>query len=79
MNEPGAIAFTRTPIGAHAWLEGANLKLIVEALSPDGRLRFRREGATEAGQLADPKNAARDLGLLLGGQIKAEAGDAIVF
>ncbi len=69
----------RTPVGAHAWLEGANLRLIVEALSPDGRLRFRREGATEVGQLAEPDEAARDLGLLLGCQIKAEAGDAIVF
>ncbi len=30
----------KTAIGAHAWFEGAHLKLIVEALSPDGRARF---------------------------------------
>jgi len=68
----------RTPIGAHAWLEGGVLKLIVEALSPDGKLRFRREGETEVGQLADPEASARDLGMGLGLAIKAEAGDAIV-
>jgi hydroxymethylbilane synthase len=68
----------RTPIGAHAWLEGGTLKLIVEALSPDGSLRFRRAGETEVAQLADPQASARDLGLSLGQAVKDEAGDAIV-
>jgi hydroxymethylbilane synthase len=68
----------KTPIGAHAWLEGGSLKLIVEALSPDGELRFRRAGETEISQLSDPMASARDLGLSLGQAVKDEAGDAIV-
>jgi hydroxymethylbilane synthase len=68
----------KTPIGAHAWLEGGQLQLIVEALSPDGELRFRRAGATELSQLSDPLASARDLGLSLGQAVKDEAGDAIV-
>ena len=68
----------KTPIGAHAWLEGGSLKLIVEALSPDGRLSFRRHGDTEVSQLSDPAASARDLGLSLGQAVKDEAGDAIV-
>jgi hydroxymethylbilane synthase len=68
----------RTPIGAHAWLQGGTLKLVVEALSPDGALRFRRAGETEVAQLTDPEASARDLGLSLGQAVKDEAGDAIV-
>ncbi len=68
----------KTPIGAHAWLEGGQLQLIVEALSPDGELRFRRAGATELSQLSDALASARDLGLSLGQAVKDEAGDAIV-
>jgi hydroxymethylbilane synthase len=68
----------RTPIGAHAWLEAGSLHLIVEALSPDGKLRFRRQGATELSQFADAQASARDLGLSLGHAVKDEAGDAIV-
>ena len=34
----------KTAIGAHAWFEGAHLKLIVEALSTDGARRFRHGG-----------------------------------
>src|SRR5215831_1830377 len=41
--ERGALAALegscKTAIGAHAWFEGAALKLVVEALSPDGRAR----------------------------------------
>jgi hydroxymethylbilane synthase len=68
----------KTPVGAHAWLENGDLRLIVEALSPDGALRFRREGTTEISQLSDPLASARDLGLSLGQAVKDEAGDAIV-
>ena len=68
----------KTPIGAHAWLEGGSLKLIVEALSPDGTLRYRRAGDTEVSQLSDPLASARDLGLSLGQAVKDEAGDSIV-
>ena len=68
----------RTPIGAHAWHEGGTLRLVVEALSPDGVLRFRHAGGTELSQLSDPEGSARDLGLSLGHAVKAEAGDSIV-
>ncbi len=80
--ERGALAALegncRTPIGAHAWLEDGALKLVVEALSPGGRQRFRRTGETALAELADPEARAHDLGLSLGGAIKAEAGNAIV-
>ena len=68
----------KTPIGAHAWLEGGSLKLIVEALAPDGSVRFRHSGDSELSQLSDPMASARDLGVSLGQAIKDEAGDAIV-
>ncbi len=71
-------ASCKTPIGAHAWLEGGSCRLIVEALSPDGRLRFRHAGDAELSQHADPEASARALGLSLGEAVKAEAGDAIV-
>jgi hydroxymethylbilane synthase len=67
----------KTPIGAHAWLEGGTLQLIVEALAPDGSVRFRHAGDTELSQLSDRIGSARDLGLSLGEAVKAEAGDAI--
>lgn len=79
--ERGALAALegscKTPVAAHAWLEGGVLKLIVEALSPDGELRFRRAGETELSQLSEPLASARDLGVSLGEAVKAEAGDAI--
>jgi hydroxymethylbilane synthase len=79
--ERGALAALegscRTAIGAHAWLAEGRLKLVVEALSPDGRLRFRREGDTELAAAADPFAAAHGLGLSLGGAIHDEAGDAL--
>jgi hydroxymethylbilane synthase len=70
-------ASCRTALGAHAWLEGGVLKLVVEALSADGRQRFRHAGETEISQLADPQASARDLGLSLGYAVKDAAGDAI--
>jgi hydroxymethylbilane synthase len=79
--ERGALAALegscRTPIGAHAYFEGGRLKLIVEALAPDGSVRFRREGEAELSQSASPQDAARDLGVSLGWAIRDEAGDAI--
>jgi hydroxymethylbilane synthase len=67
----------KTAIGAHAWFEGAHLKLIVEALSNDGRARFRHSGEADLTELEDPEASARALGLSLGLALKAEAGDAI--
>jgi hydroxymethylbilane synthase len=79
--ERGALAALeascRTAVGAHAWLDGGVLKLVVEALSADGRRRFRHAGETEIAQLADPQASARDLGLSLGYAVKEAAGDAI--
>jgi hydroxymethylbilane synthase len=65
----------RTAIGAFSRLEDERLTLIVEALSPDGRQRFRREGA-----LTQPdRDGAFALGLELGRAVRAEAGDRIVW
>jgi hydroxymethylbilane synthase len=71
-------ASCKTAVGAHAWLEGGTVKLVVEALSADGRQRFRHSGETEISQLADPEGSARDLGLSLGLAVKAEGGSAIL-
>jgi len=63
----------RTAIGAYARLDGDRLSLIVEALTPDGARRFRREGeASVAGP--DGEAQARALGLRLGEAIQAEGG-----
>jgi hydroxymethylbilane synthase len=59
-------ASCKTAIGAHAWLDGGTLKLVVEALSSDGRQRFRHVGETDVTQLAEPEASAHDLGLSLG-------------
>jgi hydroxymethylbilane synthase len=67
----------KTAIGAHAWFEGARLKLIVEALSTNGQARFRHAGEADMTELADPEASARDLGLSLGIAVRDEAGDAI--
>jgi hydroxymethylbilane synthase len=67
----------KTAIGAHAWFEGARLRLIVEALSPDGTLRFRHAGEADLTELADAEASARALGLSLGEAVREEAGDVI--
>jgi len=64
----------RTAVGAHARLEGGELKLSVEALTADGRTRWRRDAAAA---LASPE-AAYALGAELGRSIRAEAGDALI-
>ena len=67
----------RTAIGAHGRLDGGRLHLIVEALTPDGARRFRREGEVDVSGEAG-ETAARDLGLRLGGEIGAEGGEALL-
>ena len=67
----------KTAIGAYARFEGAHLKLIVEALSTDGRVRFRHAGEADLTELADSEVSARDLGLSLGTAVRIEAGDQI--
>jgi hydroxymethylbilane synthase len=66
----------RTAMGAHASLDGARLTLVVEALSADGRQRWRREA--EAALSVDPRAEAHAVGLALGHEIRAEAGDRLI-
>jgi hydroxymethylbilane synthase len=79
--ERGALAALegscKTAIGAHARLDGPRLRLVVEALTPDGARRFRREGEADVGGL-DAEAAARALGLRLGEAIREEGGEALV-
>lgn len=79
--ERGALAALegscKTAIGAHARLGESSLNLIVEALSPDGRHRFRREGETVFAPGADREAQARALGLELGKAILEEGGDRL--
>jgi hydroxymethylbilane synthase len=67
----------RTAIGAHAVLDGQRLSMIVEALTPDGVQRFRREGEVMLDG-SDDIAAARELGLELGGAVRIDGGDAII-
>ena len=66
----------RTAIGAHARIEAGVLKLTVEALTPDGRERFRREAELVVG--ADAEAAARAMGERLGEAIRAVGGDRLM-
>jgi hydroxymethylbilane synthase len=66
----------KTAIGAYARLEGDRLDLIVEALTPDGARRFRRQGEADVGG-ADGEAAARALGVRLGLAVLAEGGAAL--
>jgi hydroxymethylbilane synthase len=67
----------KTAIGAHAWFEGSRLKLVVEALTPDGARRFRHAGEADLTELRDAEASARALGTSLGCAVKAEGGDLI--
>lgn len=64
----------RTAVGAHATVAGDTLTLTTEMLAPDGSARWRRMG-----QIAltgpDAESRARSLGLELGKQVHAAAGD----
>jgi hydroxymethylbilane synthase len=80
--ERGALAALegscKTAIGAHAKIEGNRLMLVVEALTPDGAARFRRQGDTEVGgDVGAAEAAARALGLRLGEAVRAEGGAAL--
>ena len=67
----------KTAIGAHARLDGGRVRLIVEALTPDGARRFRREGEADVGG-SDGVAAARALGLRLGEAVGREGGAALI-
>jgi len=79
--ERGALAALdgscRTAIGAYARVEGHRLTLVVEALTPDGARCFRREDGIDVGDVGG-EDAAQALGLRLGAEIRAEAGEALV-
>ncbi len=62
----------RTAVGAWARLEGGRLRLSVEALTPDGAARWRRDGEADADEAS-----ARLLGLELGNAVRADAGDRL--
>jgi hydroxymethylbilane synthase len=66
----------RTAIGALARRQSGSLSFIGEALTPDGTARWRRSETIALSH--DPISAARALGLRLGAEIRAEAGDALV-
>jgi hydroxymethylbilane synthase len=76
--ERGALAALegscKTAIGAHAVIDGAQLALVVEALTPDGARRFRREGETN---VSAGEASAWALGRTLGEAICAEGGPAL--
>lgn len=64
----------RTPIGALGRIEGKRLSFVGEVLTPDGRLRWRREAVADLGD--DPLGESAELGRRLGSEIRAEAGEA---
>lgn len=66
----------RTPIGALARINGAQMSFTGEALTPDGARRWRRSESVALGQ--NPIQNAKNLGERLGSEIRDEAGDAIV-
>jgi hydroxymethylbilane synthase len=67
----------RTAVGAHARLDGRHLSLIVEALTPDGRQRFRRDGEVDLPE-EGAEAAARALGLHLGREVREAGGEALL-
>ena len=67
----------RTAIGAHARLDGDRLTLIVEALTPDGGARYRRQGEVDVSG-SDSEAKARAFGHDFGLQIGREGGEALL-
>jgi hydroxymethylbilane synthase len=66
----------RTPIGALARLNGNQLHFLGEVLTPDGKMRWRREEKITLS--ADTKADAARLGGKLGREIRAEAGETFI-
>jgi hydroxymethylbilane synthase len=69
----------RTAMGAFARVEAGTLHLIVEALTPDGSARWRREASQLIEGDANPEAAVRALGVKLGLEVKAQGGDHLVW
>ncbi|MEQ7153677.1 hydroxymethylbilane synthase [Brevundimonas aurifodinae] len=68
----------RTAVGAHGVIQGDTLTLTTEMLAPDGTARWRRSGQISGLGGADAMDRARDLGLTLGHEVHAAAGDQSV-
>ena len=56
-------------------MEDGRLALVVEGLTGDGSERWRREGAVPLGEGIEAR--ARELGLQLGAEVRAAAGDRL--
>jgi hydroxymethylbilane synthase len=65
----------RTAIGAHAEIAAGRLRLTAEMLAPDGSVRWRRAGEIGDVDAPDATTQARALGLRLGGEVQAAAGE----
>ena len=65
----------RTAVGAHAEIADRRLRLTTEMLAPDGSARWRRSGEIGDVTAADVMDRARALGLRLGAEVHASAGD----
>jgi hydroxymethylbilane synthase len=65
----------RTAVGAHAEIGDGRLLLTTEMLAPDGSARWRRGGEMVEIEAADAGMQARALGLRLGAEVHALAGD----
>ena len=65
----------RTAIGAYAAIEAGTLRLTTEMLSPDGSARWRRAGEISGVSATTALDDARALGLRLGAEVHAAAGD----
>lgn len=65
----------RTAIGAHAAIAEGHLRLTVEMLAPNGSARWRRSGEIGDVHADDAAEQARALGLTLGAEVHAQAGD----
>ncbi len=70
-------ASCRTAVGAFAEVSDDTLALTVEALSADGRERWRSAGEVRL-DTGDSEAQAFQLGLRLGGEVRAEAGDRLL-
>lgn len=65
----------RTAVGAHAVIADGRLRLTTEMLAPDGSARWRRAGELGDLSASDVIDQARALGLRLGAEVHAAAGD----
>jgi hydroxymethylbilane synthase len=65
----------RTAIGAHAEIGEGRLLLTTEMLAPDGSARWRRSGEIGDVHAESAMEQARALGLRLGAEVQAMAGD----